>query len=183
MDSSRCWRSRALKGGPRLLLLDEPSLGLAPVIVNQVFAALRDLKESGLTILPVEQNARQVLKASDRAYVLEQGRGAVEGTLFPASFVAGASAAASDFAAAYEERFGNAPDHWAATGHPMMRIVASALSGIEGEVTREALRVALAASTDVPVVLGSGLMSFDGNRVPHVGGIVMKIEDGGWAMP
>jgi branched-chain amino acid transport system ATP-binding protein len=66
--------ARALMGGPRLLLLDEPSLGLAPVIVGQVFAALRGLKASGLTILLVEQNARQALLASDRAYVLEQGR-------------------------------------------------------------------------------------------------------------
>jgi branched-chain amino acid transport system ATP-binding protein len=72
--------ARALMGGPRLLLLDEPSLGLAPVIVNQVFAALRELKESGLTILLVEQNARQALRASDRAYVLEQGRVVHEGT-------------------------------------------------------------------------------------------------------
>jgi branched-chain amino acid transport system ATP-binding protein len=66
--------ARALMGGPRLLLLDEPSLGLAPVIVAQVFDALRGLKEAGLTILLVEQNARLALRASDRAYVLEQGR-------------------------------------------------------------------------------------------------------------
>ena len=66
--------ARGLMGGPRLLLLDEPSLGLAPVIVKQVFDALRSLKAGGLTILLVEQNARQALAASDRAYVLEQGR-------------------------------------------------------------------------------------------------------------
>jgi branched-chain amino acid transport system ATP-binding protein len=66
--------ARGLMGGPRLLLLDEPSLGLAPVIVRQVFQALAGLKAAGLTILLVEQNARQALAASDRAYVLEQGR-------------------------------------------------------------------------------------------------------------
>jgi branched-chain amino acid transport system ATP-binding protein len=65
---------RALMGAPRILLLDEPSLGLAPVIVQQVFAALAQLKAEGMTILLVEQNAHQALRASDRAYVLEQGR-------------------------------------------------------------------------------------------------------------
>jgi len=64
---------RALMGAPRLLLLDEPSLGLAPVIVTQVFEALRALNAEGLTILLVEQNARQALLATDRAYVIERG--------------------------------------------------------------------------------------------------------------
>ena len=70
---------RALMGGPRLLLLDEPSLGLAPVIVVQVFDALRALNAEGLTILLVEQNARQALNSTDRAYVIEQGRVVHEG--------------------------------------------------------------------------------------------------------
>jgi branched-chain amino acid transport system ATP-binding protein len=65
---------RALMGGPRLLLLDEPSLGLAPVVVQQVFAALRRLNADGLTILLVEQNARLAFATTNRAYVLEQGR-------------------------------------------------------------------------------------------------------------
>jgi branched-chain amino acid transport system ATP-binding protein len=65
--------ARSLMGAPRLLLLDEPSLGLAPVIVTQVFQALRALNDQGLTILLVEQNARQALLATDRAYVIEQG--------------------------------------------------------------------------------------------------------------
>ena len=64
---------RALMGAPRLLLLDEPSLGLAPVLVTQVFEALRALNAEGLTILLVEQNARQALLATDRAYVIERG--------------------------------------------------------------------------------------------------------------
>ncbi len=65
---------RALMGGPRLLLLDEPSLGLAPVIIAQVFEALAELKAQGLTILLVEQNAHLALTSSDRAYVIEQGK-------------------------------------------------------------------------------------------------------------
>ncbi len=71
---------RGMMGGPQLLLLDEPSLGLAPVIISQVFAALADLKEHGLTILLVEQNAHLALTASDRAYVLEQGKIVKSGT-------------------------------------------------------------------------------------------------------
>ena len=65
---------RALMGGPRLLLLDEPSLGLAPLIVKQVFATLRALNQEGLTILLIEQNAKQALDVTSRAYVIEQGR-------------------------------------------------------------------------------------------------------------
>ncbi|HSV79893.1 MAG TPA: ABC transporter ATP-binding protein [Ramlibacter sp.] len=64
---------RALLGSPRLLLLDEPSLGLAPAIVKQMFRALRTLNSEGLTVLLVEQNARLALDITDRAYVLERG--------------------------------------------------------------------------------------------------------------
>jgi branched-chain amino acid transport system ATP-binding protein len=64
---------RALMGGPELLLLDEPSLGLAPVIISQVFAALAQLKKQGMTILLVEQNVNLALAASDRAFVIEEG--------------------------------------------------------------------------------------------------------------
>lgn len=65
---------RALLGAPRLLLLDEPSLGLAPLIVDQVFAALERLSREGLTILLVEQNAHRALAATARAYILDRGR-------------------------------------------------------------------------------------------------------------
>jgi branched-chain amino acid transport system ATP-binding protein len=65
---------RALMGKPRLLLLDEPSMGLAPILVDQIFAIIRSLKADGLTILLVEQNARAALAIADRAYVLETGR-------------------------------------------------------------------------------------------------------------
>ena len=65
---------RALMGGPRLLLLDEPSLGLSPLLSKVVLGALRDLNKEGLTILLVEQNARAALRSTKHAYVLEQGR-------------------------------------------------------------------------------------------------------------
>jgi len=64
---------RALMGRPRVLLLDEPSLGLAPLVVDQVFQALRKLRSAGMTILLVEQNARLALATADRAYVMESG--------------------------------------------------------------------------------------------------------------
>lgn len=66
--------SRALMSRPRLLLLDEPSLGLAPLLVETIFATIRQLKAEGTTILLVEQNARQALAVADRAYVMETGR-------------------------------------------------------------------------------------------------------------
>lgn len=71
--------SRALMSEPRLLLLDEPSLGLAPLIIKDIFNAIRELRESGLTILLVEQMAKQALGVADRAYVLETGRITLEG--------------------------------------------------------------------------------------------------------
>jgi len=64
---------RAMMGSPRLLLLDEPSLGLSPAMAQQVFATLRTLNEGGLTILLVEQDARRALAVTDRAYVIERG--------------------------------------------------------------------------------------------------------------
>jgi branched-chain amino acid transport system ATP-binding protein len=72
--------SRALMSDPRLLLLDEPSLGLAPLIIKDIFAAIRQLRESGLTILLVEQMAKQALGVADRAYVLETGNITLEGS-------------------------------------------------------------------------------------------------------
>jgi len=71
---------RALMGSPRLLLLDEPSLGLAPIAVDRIFDTILDLKRGGLTVLLVEQNARAALAIADRAYVLETGRITLSGT-------------------------------------------------------------------------------------------------------
>ncbi len=66
--------ARALLGRPRLLLLDEPSLGLAPLVVADIFRIVREINEEGTTVLLVEQNVRQALKSSHDAYVLETGR-------------------------------------------------------------------------------------------------------------
>ncbi len=72
--------ARALMSEPRLLLLDEPSLGLAPLIIRDIFDAIRQLRSSGLTILLVEQMAKQALGVADRAYVLETGCITLEGS-------------------------------------------------------------------------------------------------------
>ena len=71
---------RALMSKPKLLMLDEPSMGLAPILVSQIFDIIRELKSSGVTILLVEQNARMALSVADRAYVLETGTVALSGT-------------------------------------------------------------------------------------------------------
>jgi branched-chain amino acid transport system ATP-binding protein len=71
--------ARALMSAPRLLLLDEPSLGLAPLMVEQVFRIIDDLRSQGLTMLLVEQNVHHALDSADRAYVMETGRITLEG--------------------------------------------------------------------------------------------------------
>jgi branched-chain amino acid transport system ATP-binding protein len=73
-EQQMCAIGRALMSGPKLVLLDEPSMGLAPVIVAQVFDLVRRIRQEGYTVLIVEQNVRQVLKIADRAYLLEVGR-------------------------------------------------------------------------------------------------------------
>lgn len=70
---------RSLMSRPQLLLLDEPSLGLAPMLVARIFDVIRELKNRGVTMLLVEQNARQALEVADRAYVLETGRVVLQG--------------------------------------------------------------------------------------------------------
>jgi branched-chain amino acid transport system ATP-binding protein len=70
---------RSLMSRPRLLLLDEPTLGLAPLIVKQIFEILRNLNQQGITIMLIEQNANQALKLAEYTYILENGRIALEG--------------------------------------------------------------------------------------------------------
>ncbi len=65
---------RGLMGAPRLLLVDEPSLGLSPLLVKENFAAIRRINEQGITVFLVEQNVRQTLQIADRGYVLSKGR-------------------------------------------------------------------------------------------------------------
>ena len=71
---------RALMSRPKLLMLDEPSMGLAPLLVEQIFDIIRQLHADGTTILLVEQNAQAALAVADRGYVLETGRIVTEGT-------------------------------------------------------------------------------------------------------
>jgi branched-chain amino acid transport system ATP-binding protein len=72
--------ARSLLSRPRLLLLDEPSLGLAPIMIDTVFDTLGELRDSGVTVLLVEQNATRAVALADRTYVLRTGRVALEGT-------------------------------------------------------------------------------------------------------
>ena len=71
---------RALMSHPKLMMLDEPSMGLAPILVEQVFSIIRQLHEEGTTILLVEQNAQMALSVADRAYVMETGKITLQGT-------------------------------------------------------------------------------------------------------
>ncbi|MFN3146144.1 MAG: ABC transporter substrate-binding protein [Paracoccaceae bacterium] len=114
---------------------------------------------------------------------IDAGGSAIEGTFFPASFVASASDSAQAFAAAYESAYGKAPDIWAATGYTMMQTVANAIRNAGDDVTRDSLRDAMAATKDLPVVMGQGRLSFDADRIPTMGGIVMQISGGSWAQP
>ena len=71
---------RALMSKPKLIMMDEPSMGLSPILVEQIFSIISELRESGVTILLVEQNANKALKITDRAYVLETGKITLSGT-------------------------------------------------------------------------------------------------------
>jgi branched-chain amino acid transport system ATP-binding protein len=71
--------ARGLMSQPELLLLDEPSMGLSPLLVEQIFTIIRDINDQGTSILLVEQNAQMALSVADRAYVLETGKIVLEG--------------------------------------------------------------------------------------------------------
>ena len=93
-EQQMCAIARALMSGPKLLLLDEPSAGLAPVVVQSIFALVKRICAEGYTVLIVEQNVQQVLKVVDRAYLLETGRSKSSGE-------AAALAASSELKRAY----------------------------------------------------------------------------------
>jgi branched-chain amino acid transport system ATP-binding protein len=93
-EQQMCAIARALMSGPKLLLLDEPSAGLAPVVVQSIFALVKRICAEGYTVLIVEQNVQQVLKVVDRAYLLETGR-------IKSSGEAAVLAASSDLKRAY----------------------------------------------------------------------------------
>ena len=79
-EQQMCAIGRALMSDPKLLLLDEPSAGLAPVVVQQVFELVKRIRSGGLTVLLVEQNVQHVLRVVDRAYLLEAGYIRASGT-------------------------------------------------------------------------------------------------------
>jgi branched-chain amino acid transport system ATP-binding protein len=85
---------RALMGAPKLLMLDEPSLGLAPIIVADIFRTIGDLRAAGVSVLLVEQNAQAALQIADRAYVMELGEFVLDG---PASEIAGNERVAASY--------------------------------------------------------------------------------------
>lgn len=95
--------ARALMARPRLLLLDEPTLGLAPKLVDLVFEVIAELRSEGLTIVLVDQNATRAMKLADRTYVLRQGHVVVEGT---SSEIGGAAGLADAYLGAHTSESG-----------------------------------------------------------------------------
>ncbi len=79
-EQQMCAIARSLMTCPKLLILDEPSLGLAPILIMQVFEIIKDIQKENVTILLVEQNVQQALKLADKGYVLESGKVTMEGT-------------------------------------------------------------------------------------------------------
>lgn len=157
----------------------EPSCLFVTAPPEQAANIIIQARQAGLepdTILASDSGA------GSQKYI-DAGGGAVEGTFFPASFVASASETATAFSTAYEAAYGSAPDIWAATGYTMMETVANAIRNAGDDVNRETMRDAMAATNDLPVVMGQGKLTFDENRVPHMGGIAMQIKAGGWSKP
>jgi branched-chain amino acid transport system substrate-binding protein len=160
--------TKVVDADPDCLFVTAPPEQAANIIIQ--------IKQAGLdpdTILASDSGA-------GAQKFLDAGGSAVEGTIFPATFVPELTESSRAFSEAYKAKYGKTPDNWAATGDSMMQVVASAIRNAGTDVTRESLRAALAATKDVPVVIGQGKMSFDADRVPHVGGIVMKVEKGSW---
>jgi branched-chain amino acid transport system substrate-binding protein len=163
--------TKIVTADPKCLFVTAPPEQAANIIIQA--------KQAGLdpaTILAGDSGA------GSKKFI-DAGGSAVEGMIFPASFVADSSPSAADFAAKYQKAYGNAPDIWAATGFMMMQTVANAIRNAGADVTRDSLKDAMAATKDLPVVMGQGKLSFDKDRIPHMGGIAMMVKNGGWAKP
>lgn len=112
------------------------------------------------------------------------GGKAVEGTYLLAEFTPfSENAVAKEFVRKYQAKFNSLPDGWAAVGYSMMKIAANAVKNAGANPTRDGVRAALAASRDVPVMIGNGKFSLDKNRVPHYGVMVLQIKNGKIAAP
>jgi branched-chain amino acid transport system substrate-binding protein len=160
--------TKIVDADPKCLFVTTPPEQAANIILQAKQAGLKnDVILSGDTGL----GSVQYIKAAGAAG---------DGTLFPAIFVAGYSDATKDFAKKYQEKYNVAPDHWAATGYSMMQIIAAAVKSINGEVTRENLREAMTNTKNVPVLMGTGSMTFGEGRVPTHGSVVMRVKGGAW---
>jgi branched-chain amino acid transport system substrate-binding protein len=107
------------------------------------------------------------------------GGKAVDGTYLMAEFSPYSDDPASkEFVRKYSARYGSLPDAWAATGYSMMKVAAHAIKAAGPNPTRESVRAAMAATRDVPVVIGNGKFSLDQNRVPHFGSVILQIRGG-----
>jgi branched-chain amino acid transport system substrate-binding protein len=136
---------------------------------------IRQLRQAGLdsTVKIIGDNA---LASPD---FIAKGGTAVEGVYLYGDWApGGASEEGRRFAAQFRERYGNPPDNWAAMGYSAMRVIATAIKSAGSNPTRDGVRAALAKSSDVPVVVGSGKFSLDAERVPHYGNVVLTIKNG-----
>ena len=120
--------------------------------------------------------------SSDR--YAQAGGPAVNGTYIPAEFApSGSAELVRNFVANYTRRYNQAPDHFAAEGYTMMMLIARAIRETGATPTRQSIRDAMAQTRDFPVVLGQGRFSFDENRSPTFGSIVLVLRDGRWVQP
>jgi branched-chain amino acid transport system substrate-binding protein len=163
--------TKIVSADPACLFVTAPPEQAANIVIQARQAGLE-----GDTILAGDSGA-----GSQK--LIDAGGSAVEGMLFPASFVTTASESAIAFSKAYEASYGMEPDLWAATGYTMMQTVANAIRNAGDDVNRETLRDAMAATKDLPVVMGQGKLTFDENRIPLMGGIVMQLRGGKWVAP